>query len=94
MKKKIQPPKQHIVILTRHNKAQLIKMPPGEKRTDQGTILACGSLESVKAAANLLAPGDWRLIECMTPTGMIDCHLMYVNAQNGNKAVCAFCGKE
>lgn len=81
----------HIVVQS-YPRAQLIKMPSNGKRIDQGIVLAEGNLEAIKAAANLLAQNDWRLIDCITPSGMIDCHCEYGSICNG-KIICSFCGK-
>lgn len=51
---------------------------------------ATGQRAAVEAAANLLAPGEWAVATCITPTGRLDGHYAYVTRVDG-QMVCAFC---
>lgn len=62
-------------------------------RWDEGTELAAGSPDAVRAAANLLAPGAWVLVTCITPNGRIDSHggRITITPGPGGETRCAFC---
>ena len=81
----------YALIQPKDERAQLIKMSKEEPHNlDIGEVVAKGSIESVMAAAHLIAPGNWRLEKCITPNFQIGYHHMYVEF-DGDKMICAFC---
>lgn len=64
---------------------------------DRDVKLAVGSREACEAAARLIAPGDWRLVACVTPNGRTDQHGEMVRMNHDSGAcvtTCAFCGEK
>jgi hypothetical protein len=60
------------LVNSNNSRAQLIFLPPDECALDKGTVVAAGSFEAVKAAANLLAPNNYKIEKCITPTRLIN----------------------
>lgn len=76
-----------------HGRAVLLDydgLPFRKRNTDDGRMIAIGSVEAVRAAANLLLPGEWEAATCVTPTGRLDAHGTYIERRDG-KSVCSFC---
>lgn len=92
-KKKVEPPKRmdYVLIQLKDNRAQLIRMSENEPHNLAiGEVVLEGNVEAVKAAAQLLAPGNWKLEKCITPNFQIGYHHMYEEIREGD-AVCWFC---